>query len=448
MCVNCYSPKGSKIKILIVNVHSAQNRGDHALIKMAIKSLQKVFPKSSVIVAANDPDSFTPGEEVIVSSFIHWMHKVSANGHMQWQYGAIVKMFLASIWALISYRLLGRPCFTGLQRAQRDTLRVYFDSDLVVSAPGNFLYSSGKLGLTFILVAYTMAYAILAGKPLYLLPQSIGPIRRERDRKLVRWVLNRARIVMVREPVSLEEIRRAGVTNPRCYLIPDLAFAFQSASQEEAIRYLRAWGVDIETERPLLGVTVINWGSRTGDEALQSRYEESLIAAIRYYLTNFGGKVLFFPQVCSKALVNDDRLPARRIVERLGEDPRVVLVEESLSPETLKAIYGLMDIFVGTRMHSNIFALSNGVPVIAIAYLHKTHGIMQMLGLDRWVINIQEVTPEVLITKIVDLWREREWIICYVQAKIAQFKEEINMIGQYIVSDFVSLVNFSDESNN
>ena len=43
-------------------------------------------------------------------------------------------------------------------------------------------------------------------------------------------------------------------------------------------------------------------------------------------------------------------------------------------------------------MHSNIFALSETVPVIAIGYLHKTRGIASMLGMDRWVLDIQTIT--------------------------------------------------------
>ena len=39
-------------------------------------------------------------------------------------------------------------------------------------------------------------------------------------------------------------------------------------------------------------------------------------------------------------------------------------------------------------MHSNIFALSGGVPTIAVSYLHKTEGIMQGLGLEDWIIPI------------------------------------------------------------
>ena len=57
-------------------------------------------------------------------------------------------------------------------------------------------------------------------------------------------------------------------------------------------------------------------------------------------------------------------------------------------------IWSRCDMFIGTRMHSNIFALAGGVPTIAISYLHKTTGIMEDLGLSDWVIAIEEFTSE------------------------------------------------------
>ena len=63
-----------------------------------------------------------------------------------------------------------------------------------------------------------------------------------------------------------------------------------------------------------------------------------------------------------------------------------------------------MDVFLGTRMHSNIFALSGRVPVIAIGYLHKTQGIAAQVGIEDWVIDIQDIEAAGLISKFDQLW--------------------------------------------
>jgi len=368
------------------------------------------------------------------------MHTPSDAGGMQWRYVAMFQLLLSSLWAVITYRLFSRPCFFGLTQDQKKSLQVYFEADLVASAPGNFMYSSGRAGLTFLIVAYTMAYAMLAGKPLYLFPQSIGPLRRVQDQKLVKWILNRARLVMVRELVSLKEIQKVGVINSHCRLVPDLAFTFQGKLVEETKAWLQTFGVDIEQDQPLLGFTVINWGAQTAQSEIQKRYEDALFTAANYFLETMKGKVIFFPQVCSSTLANDDRIPTRRVVERIREKGgQVVFIEQLTTPELLKTAYGLMDVFIGTRMHSNIFALSGGVPVVAIAYRYKTQGIMQMMGLENWVIDIEQITGEALVAKLTSLWQERHIIRQHIQARVADLAQEAEQAGAYIASDFASL---------
>lgn len=131
---------------------------------------------------------------------------------------------------------------------------------------------------------------------------------------------NRARLVMVREPISLKEIQKVGVTYSHCRLVPDLAFTFQGELVEETKAWLRTFGVDTEQDQPLLGLTVIDWGAQTVRSEIQKRYEDALFTAANYFLETTNGKVIFFPQVCSSTLVNDDRIPTRRLVERIREE--------------------------------------------------------------------------------------------------------------------------------
>jgi colanic acid/amylovoran biosynthesis protein len=427
------------IKILLINLHSSRNAGDAALAKIAIQQLVSNFPGSHITLSMNEPDSHF-GEESKVGSFLYWMHTPSETGDMRWQYVTIFQLLLASLWAMLTYRLFNYPCFFGLTHAQKKSLRVYFEADLVASAPGNFMYSSGRAGLTFLIIAYTMAYAMLAGKPLYLFPQSIGPLRRVWDKKLVKWILNRARLVMVREPISLKEIQKVGITNPHCRLVPDLAFTLQGALVEETKAWLRTFGLDIEQDQPLLGLTVINWGAQTAQSEIQERYEDALFTAANYFLETTKGKVIFFSQVYSNTQINDDRIPTRRVVERIREESnRVIFIDQSATPELLKTAYGLTDIFIGTRMHSNIFALSGGVPVVAIAYRYKTQGIMQMMGLENWVIDIEQINSEALVAKLTSLWQERHIIRRHIYARVADLAQEAGQVGAYIASDFASL---------
>ncbi|MFW6016293.1 MAG: polysaccharide pyruvyl transferase family protein, partial [bacterium] len=62
--------------------------------------------------------------------------------------------------------------------------------------------------------------------------------------------------------------------------------------------------------------------------------------------------------------------------------------------------YSLFDYIVGTRFHSVIFSLSNSIPGIAISYAgNKSYGIMHDIGLDEYVIDIREVSYNLLKEK-------------------------------------------------
>jgi colanic acid/amylovoran biosynthesis protein len=247
-------------------------------------------------------------------------------------------------------------------------------------------------------------------------------------------------MVLVREEVSLQQIRQSRIANPQVYLQPDMAFSFAAASSDEAFRWLQTSGIEAGGNTPLLGVTAINWGAQTGQHVLQTEYESALAGAVRYFVERIHGKVLFFPQVAGAIASADDRLPARRVIESLSDlNDQVLLVELPPPPAVLKAAYGLMDIFIGTRMHSNIFALSTGVPVLAIAYRHKTQGIMHMLGLDEWNIDIQAANGSILTERMDALWEHRKDVREHIQHVLPPIIEASNRTGYIIANDFTRL---------
>ena len=108
---------------------------------------------------------------------------------------------------------------------------------------------------------------------------------------------------------------------------------------------------------------------------------------------------VFVPQVIVK--YGNDADIAYKIRERLAEKNRdkFVILTEDLSPLEIKALIGNFDYFIGTRMHSNIFAISMKTPTIAIAYEKKTNGIMHTVGLDDYVIEMNSISLDILEEK-------------------------------------------------
>mgnify|MGYP001765432836 CR=1 FL=1 len=414
------------------------NVGDEALLSCALSQLRDNFPESKISLSLNDLASYTGAEQGLASIYA-WVHPIEASGKASWKFARLLWLLPATLLPLLSQRWLKRSFFGLTPAALRPILRAYQEADLAVGTPGGYLYSSGN-GLSLLILIYALLLAVVAGKPLYMLPQSIGPLRQRWEAGWLRCLLNRARLVMVREPVSYRLVQSLQVRNPRIHLVPDMAFALPSGPGEAADAWLRAQSIDPQDGKPRLGMTLVNWGAQDGRFQQQEGYEQACAAAARWFVETTGGRVIFFPQVFGPTHNQDDRVPSRRVIARLADLAGAIhFVNDPLPMQLLKAVYGKMDVFIGTRMHSNIFALSEGVPVIAIGYQHKTRGIAEMVGMGDWVLDIQAVDEQQLVARLAALWEQRVRVGERLRQAVAEIVRQSAHTGDLLRQDYARL---------
>ena len=426
--------------ILLVNLHSSENAGDHALTLEAIRQLHGHFDQPDITLAMNDPASYQEAEEAI-GSFYTWMIKPGPDGLPKWRWLIGPLLLFQALVAALVWRISGRLPHLALRPEQYRLLQAYTQADVVISCAGNFLYSSGTVGLPFILAIFTMAYAWLLGKPLYSLPQSIGPLRRRWEERLVRWIAARMGLLMVREGRAWALIEQLGIDKTRSCLLPDIAFAYPKSDDQVAEALLREQLGSTFGQFPLLGITMMNWGAQNRHFQKQARYEAAIYETINTFLTETEGQVFLFAQVWGPTFGEDDRVPARRVFEKLKEHGRVYIIDQPLTPAVLKGCYGQMELLLGTRMHSNIFALSEGTPVLAIGYRTKTWGIMEMMGLQEWIVDIEETHSAHLPAQLLKAWNRRETLRAHIATTLPRIKEEAGQAVELLAKDLMARKN-------
>ena len=92
----------------------------------------------------------------------------------------------------------------------------------------------------------------------------------------------------------------------------------------------------------------------------------------------------------------------------------------------------LARLFLGSRLHSNIFTLTEGVPVLAIAYQDKTFGVLRMLGLDEWVVDIRAVEAGQLVDLLRRLWAVRAEVRGLIAQRIGPLQEQAHTAVEWL----------------
>jgi colanic acid/amylovoran biosynthesis protein len=393
------------MKLLVLNAHSAQNAGDLAILQETLLCLRSAFPDAEVTIAINDEPSTTlPAEASYVGSFMRWMLQVDAQGEWRWRKPLVPFYALWLALCAVLYRLMNARLMPRAPERRR-LMQAYYDADVVVVIGGGHLYARHAANIAFMWLWLGIALAVLMRKPLVLLPQSFGPLPGTMQRAMLRWLLARSALVVAREYRSLHLLAEVGLRR-RVLVLPDLAFAPASADASDrhaAVLDRRVAG------RPLVGLTLMDWQGQNPNFHNQQGYEQAILRLMRHVQEHYDAEIVLFAQCTGPTAAQDDRRIARRIVAAARKEgcDDVTLIDAALSPEALKAAYARLDLLVATRMHSAIFALSGSVPALVIGYLHKSVGIMEMLGLERHALDIDTVDATLLCSSFDTLWAER-----------------------------------------
>jgi colanic acid/amylovoran biosynthesis protein len=424
------------MKILILNLHSVKNAGDLVLNNTAIQLIKREFPQAEITVLINDLDETEKLEAPLttIPSWLYWM---------KFQHG---KWDFKNVFLILKYLFAQFAPFHQSRNIRPEhskwssILDAYKQADIVMSCPGNFLYTSGFFSLPFLVSCLTLQIALWEKKPLYILPQTIGPVTKWHEKRFLTRIFKQCRLIFVRDEISrLFVTRQLKIIQAKVKLVPDTAFASSVQDASAGKKLLSTYGIHPELDQ-LLGITTINWGGQFQPFKGQQAYEDGLIASIRTIVEQHKVKVVLFSQVFGPNFESDDRRTAKRIYNQLRDlAPNVVFISEELDSNTLKSAYGLMDFFVGSRLHSNIFALVQEIAVIAIQYQYKTAGIMTMAGLKDRVIKIEHATAGTLPQFIMDGYRDRESILKTIKQHVPSLKKDAGSIIVTLKEDYESI---------
>ncbi len=386
---------------LINSVYSYKNRGDSAIVEATGRYIQSICPSAQIGLLSSYWKENEHYYESLGWSSLPLIWDIPLNENKR-------RRLLNSIPSFLS--LISSP-IKCLPRTN-PIVKFYHDATAIIDVGGGTLFSSKKyrLQLSFYQHLLSLWVARVYGKPVIISPQSIGPFYYSLDKLAARLVLSKLTTVMAREPITSNLLSSMGVKH---LLVPDIAFLGNFIiSPSESVQHIIAKLRRERQSRLCIGVTVLDWqwAKLGSDSDSIKHYLEQLCTALEMLAKVSDLQVCIFQQV-ARGVDHDDSVVstdfASLLQNRFANTNSVVYdardETSGLSPSDLSHIYGAMDLFIASRLHSAIFSLLQGIPSISLAYQPKARGTYEMLGLYDWVFDIDAFQSNNLYLRCLDI---------------------------------------------
>ena len=250
----------------------------------------------------------------------------------------------------------------------RAVARAIRKSDVVVS-PGGGIFQDSTSARSVIYYIMLLMIARIYRKPVFLLSQGMGPLGRKWVRKLTRRSLDRnTRHVWVRDEPALEFTHELGLEGPHFSLGADMVFALMNGE------------ICPEREPEPGGPLRVAVSLRPCDglDRVAGALEGCLLRLCKERPVEL--HLFAFDREEDVAAVNRFAEEMRRSTPDL--DVRIFgasRIKPLEIPEVLEAIAG-MDVVVGMRLHSLVFASLCGTPFVALCYDPKVRAFAEACG--------------------------------------------------------------------
>ena len=286
----------------------------------------------------------------------------------------------------------------GVKAAQRmsipEIVKAVWRCDLLLSGGGSLLQDATSAH-SILYYLFILRLAQLMGKKTFIYSQGIGPITSQRNRRLTRSVLRRASSIVVRDSKSRDLLLEIGVPDKLICVTADPVIRVKKADTALGMEILKRENCPRRD-----GKLTVGWAvkSRRPDPTF---YEE-IRKCIRWLKEEYDADSVLIPFFHSEDLSVCEAI-AQELDGQVG-----CLRQKYLSEETL-SIIGCMDVLVGVRLHSLIYAAVMGVPMIGISYDPKVDSFLSSMERSA-LCDVQDFTFEKFRTAFSETMIQREHI--------------------------------------
>ncbi len=260
-------------------------------------------------------------------------------------------------------------------RSWTKTFFEILNTDVLVSGGGTlFQNKTSRRSLFYYLTIILLAK--LLKKRVVIFGQGFGPLKGFFSRLITKLILNQTNLITLRDRISFNEIHKLGVKKPPVCLTADPTGMLQVPKPRVGAGILHAEKIDFK--KHLVGVIL---------RPLPPEKTKIMAEAIKWLRGKHRLTPVFIPfqptqdlEFCSEVMHQADI--SSKLILRYSK------------PLELLSVFSQLDLVIGMRLHSLIFALLNKVPMLGLSYDPKVASFMKWANqpfIDTRVLSLNEV---------------------------------------------------------
>lgn len=295
-----------------------------------------------------------------------------------------------------AFMLLGIPTYRSIMSTD---LSVVYDAVLFDRSLYNPLFN--YLSSLWLL----LRHAKKKGKRIGCFNVGAGPVHSKDGQKMLRELCNDMDFVTVRDDDSANLLHEIGVTNPNLFVTADAALTVNPSSKERIDEIIQREGIPSSGE--ILGINVNRyldtWASKgrksIGREEFLKRYSE----ALNRVLKKIGVPTLF---VCTQP--HDIPLTKELMSMTVSPSSKHLITNERYNHYDIKGVLGRISMLFAMRLHANIFASSEGTPIVALLFQPKVKSYLDSLTLGDHTLSFDNFHVDAIEEAIMKGWNARQ----------------------------------------
>lgn len=235
------------------------------------------------------------------------------------------------------------------------------------------------------------------GKKIIIWSQTIGPLNNKIDNIILKFLVNCAHIIYVRDKSSLTLISKK-YSNKKTSLMPDISLFYLSKFNQKNRLYKKPTIIICPKD-----VYLEKWNLRknNSDSNILKKRITKLIK-ILLNKTNFNIKLV----ALQSNEPHDDRILCKEIFQEL-KDPRLKILEYNSNINKIISELAYADLVISIRLHGTIVASALGTPIVNLSYSDKTKYFMKDLGLNGYCFDAWNFKPSIVAEKCLKLIKNK-----------------------------------------